>query len=397
MGPTAPRSASLKINLLRGDSADWRLFSEWLVVSKGRRTLEWSRGLRALLLPDDVDLSDEEIAAEVEPAVPVAAIAPDVWRELVRRGLTTDTLEAVEAQGSEVLVVLVRAAGLDVGLERQDLGPPQLVLELPEWLVGLEEDLREGIEGHREGQEDDGQRHHADPFPPRPRVRLGVARGLPALVLPCVRHPARDQEDDEHDADQGRDHVGRVRPPGARVKRSSGPPWKCETAVAHSATEAREQDVAGSRHPRHHTAAGPGVSRTRVSSETVTRAGQTAGTGTIKRLRRLRPRLREGRILLPHRVATRRRAGAAIPCTGPGHRPRGTLGRGAPTYTEPGRPDRRSGTRLWPFAAWPSIHRARVPALVLAEPIAGRGGDEFGGLGLPPCHEARQHGGDEEV
>ena len=65
----------------------------------------------------------------------VAAIAPDVWRELVRRGLTVLALAAVEAQGLGGLVVLVRAAGLDVGLEQQDLGPPRLVLELPEWLV----------------------------------------------------------------------------------------------------------------------------------------------------------------------------------------------------------------------------------------------------------------------
>jgi hypothetical protein len=102
------------------------------VVAKGRRTLEWSRGLRPLLLPDDVvDLADEEIAAEHEPAVNIAAISPDVWRELVRRQLSVAALGAVEAQGLGGLVVLVRAAGLDVGLERQDLGPPQLVLFEP--------------------------------------------------------------------------------------------------------------------------------------------------------------------------------------------------------------------------------------------------------------------------
>jgi hypothetical protein len=32
-------------------------------------------------------------------------------------------------------VVLVRAAGIDVDLERRDLGPPKLVLDLPVWLV----------------------------------------------------------------------------------------------------------------------------------------------------------------------------------------------------------------------------------------------------------------------
>jgi hypothetical protein len=60
--------------------------------------------------------------------VNVAAVAPDVWRELVRRRLSVAALEAVEARGLGGLVVLVRAAGMDAGVERQDLGPPQLVL-----------------------------------------------------------------------------------------------------------------------------------------------------------------------------------------------------------------------------------------------------------------------------
>ncbi len=38
-----------------------------------------------------------------------------------------------------------------------------------------------------------------------------------------LHHPAHDEEEDEHATDQGRDHVGRVRPIGARVKRSPGP------------------------------------------------------------------------------------------------------------------------------------------------------------------------------
>jgi hypothetical protein len=124
----------LEDHMLGGDAADWRLFSEWLVVSKGRRTLEWSRGLRALLLPDE-ERTDEEIAAEVDPAVNVAAIAPDVWQELVRRRLIVPVLGAVEARGLGGLVVLVWAAGIDAGVERQDRGPPELVL-LDPWCEG---------------------------------------------------------------------------------------------------------------------------------------------------------------------------------------------------------------------------------------------------------------------
>lgn len=118
----------LEDHLVGGDAADWRLFSEWLVVSKGRRTLEWSRGLRASLLPDEAERSDEEIAAEVDPAVPVASIDADVWRELVRRRLSVATLAAVEAQGLGGLVVLARAAGVLVEVVREDRGPPRVVL-----------------------------------------------------------------------------------------------------------------------------------------------------------------------------------------------------------------------------------------------------------------------------
>ena len=65
--------------------------------------MEWSRGLRAQLLPDEDERTDEEIAAEHEPAVNIAAIAPDVWRELVRRRLSVAALEAVEARGLDHL------------------------------------------------------------------------------------------------------------------------------------------------------------------------------------------------------------------------------------------------------------------------------------------------------
>ena len=115
----------------RGDPADWRLFREWLVVAKGRRTWQWSRGLRALLLPDHVDDVDDP-----EPAVAVAAISPDVWREIVSRRLSVAALEAVEARGLGGLVVLLRTAGLPVEVERHDPHPPQLVLEAPKIPTG---------------------------------------------------------------------------------------------------------------------------------------------------------------------------------------------------------------------------------------------------------------------
>jgi hypothetical protein len=111
-----------------GDPADWRLFTEWLVVAKGRRTLEWSRGLRALLLPDVADRTDEEIAAESEPAEDVVAVSADVWRELVARRLSVLALVAVEERGLGGLVILARSVGLPVEVVATGNGPPRLTL-----------------------------------------------------------------------------------------------------------------------------------------------------------------------------------------------------------------------------------------------------------------------------
>jgi hypothetical protein len=106
---------------------DWRLFEEWLHVSKGRRTLEWSRGLRARLLPDEQERTDEELAKEADPAEEVAVVEAEVWTEVVRRGLNVGVLAAVEAQGLGGLVVLLRAAGIDVVAAREG---PHVVVRL---------------------------------------------------------------------------------------------------------------------------------------------------------------------------------------------------------------------------------------------------------------------------
>jgi hypothetical protein len=107
--------------------SDWRLFEEWLHVSKGRRTLEWSRGLRARLLPDEQERTDEELAEEAEPAEEIAVLEPEVWTEVVRRGLNVAVLAAVEAKALGGLVVLLRAAGLDVVAGKEG---PRVVVSL---------------------------------------------------------------------------------------------------------------------------------------------------------------------------------------------------------------------------------------------------------------------------
>jgi replication protein len=105
--------------------SDWRLFEEWLHVSKGRRTLEWSRHLRARLLPDEQERTDEDRAVEGDAADEVAVLEAGVWVEVVRRGLNVAVLAAVEAHGLGGLVVLLRAAGLDAVAARE--GPRVVV------------------------------------------------------------------------------------------------------------------------------------------------------------------------------------------------------------------------------------------------------------------------------
>jgi hypothetical protein len=118
------------------DPSDWRLFEEWLHVAKGRRTLEWSRGLRARLLPDEQEQTDEELAEEADPAEETAVLEPEVWSEVVRRGLNVAVLAAVEAQALGGLVVLLRAAGLDVVAARE--GPRVVVgLDVQDWAERL--------------------------------------------------------------------------------------------------------------------------------------------------------------------------------------------------------------------------------------------------------------------
>jgi hypothetical protein len=106
------------------------VFEEWLHVAKGRRTLEWSRGLRARLLPDEQERTDEELAEEAEPAEDVAVLEAEVWTEVVRRGLNVAVLAAVEAQALGGLVVLLRAAGLDVVAAREG---PRVLVRFDDW------------------------------------------------------------------------------------------------------------------------------------------------------------------------------------------------------------------------------------------------------------------------
>jgi hypothetical protein len=64
-------------------AADEALWSEWERVSKGRRQIVWSNGLRSRL-GLDVELTDEEIVDQDEGGENVATITADMWHVIVK-------------------------------------------------------------------------------------------------------------------------------------------------------------------------------------------------------------------------------------------------------------------------------------------------------------------------
>jgi hypothetical protein len=89
---------------------------------KGRSAIRWSPGLRGLLLPGRVELSDEEVAATEQEGVTVALISHSLWRLLERhRGLSAELLDAVERGGfSEILALLTKRGVPTDGLLRPE-------------------------------------------------------------------------------------------------------------------------------------------------------------------------------------------------------------------------------------------------------------------------------------
>jgi Replication protein len=104
-----------------GRASDLALYREWLAASFGRRIIEWSRGLRAELVGDEPERTDEELASKAEPgSVPIAMLDREVWRAVTRCGCAVPVLVAAEVEGlAGVLAVLdrqgIRARARDLG------------------------------------------------------------------------------------------------------------------------------------------------------------------------------------------------------------------------------------------------------------------------------------------
>lgn len=92
-----------------GDRESARLFREYVLASKNQRQLVWSNGLREDLLADEVDVSDEEIADEVD-TVTIATIGLDVWREVCQQRVRGELLDMALADVGELHMTLQRLA-----------------------------------------------------------------------------------------------------------------------------------------------------------------------------------------------------------------------------------------------------------------------------------------------
>lgn len=72
-----------------------RLFQQYAKAFKGKRQLSWSKGLKALLLVEEV--TDEQLATETEKdSIQVKELALEVWRLIKRYKVRADFLKAVE-------------------------------------------------------------------------------------------------------------------------------------------------------------------------------------------------------------------------------------------------------------------------------------------------------------
>lgn len=79
-----------------GDAEDLDVWHEWERGSKGRRTVAWSYGLRADLLPTAVEVSDEELVEADAGGEVECQIERDVWRVIVQHRADFDVLRAFQ-------------------------------------------------------------------------------------------------------------------------------------------------------------------------------------------------------------------------------------------------------------------------------------------------------------
>ena len=109
-----------------GDMAEMRRFQVWEGAMTGRRWRQWSRGLAAMYGIDEPAEEEDRTAAEEDAAdvegdaatETVATVEPDVWDELVARGLVSPILCLVEERRDEEVHRILDAVRSDLVADR---------------------------------------------------------------------------------------------------------------------------------------------------------------------------------------------------------------------------------------------------------------------------------------
>lgn len=97
-----------------GNAVDLQLWQEYQLATKGRSAVRWSKGLRKLLLADEPEQTDEEIAAAQVGGVEIARLAPWLYRKLAGTPRGEAYLHvAAEAGGISGVIRFIRSLGFD--------------------------------------------------------------------------------------------------------------------------------------------------------------------------------------------------------------------------------------------------------------------------------------------
>ncbi len=99
-----------------GDLDALDVWHEYENATFGRRAMSWSRGLRARLLPDEEELTDQEAAEQEVGGVDVCVLPREAWDAVVEHGLEVDVLEAAEQGGIDAVTALLAPYGVTAPL-----------------------------------------------------------------------------------------------------------------------------------------------------------------------------------------------------------------------------------------------------------------------------------------
>ena len=111
----------------REDPADWAVWMEWVRGSLGRRIIEWSTGLRVVMLGTEDGPTDDDLVAEVDHAETVVDVARDAWAVLIGIGADVHVLATITDGGIAGLLASLSRWALPLRLDWCGrAGPPVL-------------------------------------------------------------------------------------------------------------------------------------------------------------------------------------------------------------------------------------------------------------------------------